>query len=237
MDSLTSEPLLSVFQLTKTFGAVTAVRNVDLEVYRGDFLAILGPNGAGKTTLLKLVASLTPPTSGSFRFCMERRGKIRNYIGFVSHQSLLYKDLTGLENLVFFAQLYGVTSPRERALDILEKMGLAVAGHQFVREYSSGMRQRLTLARALIHEPEILLLDEPYNGLDQHGSRVLREILQRLKREGRTILLITHNLLEGLALSSRLLVMNRGQIVHRADRADVDEEDFEDLYFRLIEES
>jgi heme exporter protein A len=98
------------------------------------------------------------------------------------------------------------------------------------------MRQRLTLARALIHEPRLLLLDEPYTGLDQHGSRLLREILQGLKREGRTILLITHNLLEGLVLSSRVLIMNRGEIVHRADRSDVDEGEFENLYFRLIED-
>jgi heme exporter protein A len=236
MDSLRSESLFSTLQLTKKFGAVTAVRDVDLEVYRGDFLGIFGPNGAGKTTLLKLVGSLTAPTSGTLRFCLESSGEIRSCIGFVSHQSLLYKELTGLENLVFFAQLYGVARPRDRAFEMLDEMGLAAACSQLVRDYSSGMRQRLTLARALIHEPDLLLLDEPYAGLDQHGSRLLTGILQSLKEEGRTILLITHNLQEGLLLSSRLLVMNRGEIVHRADRPEVNEEDFEDLYFRLIKE-
>jgi heme exporter protein A len=160
----------------------------------------------------------------------------RAAIGYVSHQSLIYNDLSGLENLSFFARLYGIPTPDRRALEMLTQMGLHRVRHQLARHYSRGMKQRLSLARALLHEPRLLLLDEPYAGLDQHGSRLLTHLLSGLKSEGRTVLLITHNWAEGLAVATRVAVMNRGQIVHQALRSEIDDDGFESFYFGLLEQ-
>lgn len=227
--------LLTASQLTKRFGPVAAVKAVDFQIDRGDFVSIFGPNGAGKTTLLQLLANLSSPTEGAIRWFSSRTGNDRCSIGYVSHQSLLYSELSGLENLLFFSHLYQVAVPQQRAGALLEQMGLQKAGHRLVKHYSSGMKQRLTLARALIHEPELLLLDEPYAGLDQHGSRLLTTVLNGYIRENRTVLLVTHNLLEGLALSSRVLIMNHGEVVYQAGRADMEFTDFEKMYFGLVE--
>jgi heme exporter protein A len=227
-----SGPLVSIQRLTKRYGSVTAVWRADLDIEEGDFWVIFGPNGAGKTTLLRMVAQLAQPSEGSIHFREEEGGRGR--VGYVSHQSLLYNELSGFENLFFFARLYGMGDPEDRARDQLKRMDLEWAGDLAARGYSSGMRQRLTLARALIHEPQLLLLDEPYAGLDQHGSRLLTEVLEKLKAEGRTVLLITHNLAQGLAVSNRLAVMSRGRIVYRGGREEVSETNFESLYFELV---
>jgi len=229
------ETLLVASKLTKRFGAVTAVRNVDFHVCEGDFISIFGPNGAGKTTLLQLIANLSRPSQGTLTWFPDRPDRPRGSIGFVSHQSLLYSELNGFENLLFFSRLYGLSQPERRVSELLERMGLANAGHRLVKHYSSGMKQRLTLARALIHDPEVLLLDEPYAGLDQHGSRLLTGVLDGVKEEKRTVLLITHNLLEGVALSNRILIMNRGEIAYQACREELESVDLERLYFGLVE--
>lgn len=233
--SSSSVSLLRLSALTKKFGNVTAVREVDLEVFAGDFVAIFGPNGAGKTTLLKLLASLTRPTSGqvSFEATLDHQGRER--IGYVSHQSLLYNEMTAEENLDFYARLYSLAERERRVAEMLEKMGLRDVRRRLVRGYSRGMKQRLTLARALLHRPQLLLLDEPYTGLDQHASAVLTELLEQLKEEGRTILLITHNLAEGLALCNRVIIQHRGRFVLQARREEVDTADFHHLYLRAVE--
>ncbi len=228
-----TEPLVAIQQLTKRFGSVTAVWKVDLQIQAGDFWVVLGPNGAGKSTLLRMIAQLTRPSEGSIKFGGEEGSRDR--VGYVSHQSLLYGDLTGLENLVFFARLYQHPEPEGRARTLLEQMHLDHALNRSVRGYSSGMKQRLTLARALLHEPQLLILDEPYAGLDQHGSRLLTEVLLQLREQGRTVLMITHNLVEGLALSSHVMIMNRGQSVFRAARSDIDAATFESLYFQTVD--
>lgn len=229
----TQQPLARLEQVTKRYGTVTALWRADLEIEDGDFWAIFGPNGAGKSTLLRLLARLSSPSEGQIRY---REGSdSRAAIGYVSHQSLLYGELTGLENLVFFGRLYGLDEPETRALRLLEEMGLHAARDRFARGYSSGMRQRLSLARALLHEPDLLLLDEPYAGLDQHGSRLLTAVLQGLRAKGRTILLITHNLTEGLALADHVMILSRGQVVLRRQRQDLEAGGFDQLYFRLVE--
>ena len=230
-----SHSLVRLSRVTKTFGLVRAVLGVDLEVARGDFLAMFGPNGAGKTTLLRMVSGLTQPTSGDIQFKSNDDHSGRDRVGYVSHQSFLYNELTGIENLVFYGRLYGIGKARERAEEILVKMGLQDARHQRVGAYSRGMKQRLTLARALLHEPDLLLLDEPYTGLDQHGSRIFTEVLKGLKEEGRTVLLITHNLGAGLELSSRVVIQNKGELVFQASREQVEASEFEKLYFQVIE--
>ncbi|MEJ2080015.1 MAG: ABC transporter ATP-binding protein [Acidobacteriota bacterium] len=175
-----SVPILTTKQLTKRFGSLTAVWKVDLEIRPGDFWVIFGPNGAGKSTLLRTLAQLTRPSEGTIEFLNPDEGRGR--IGYVSHQSLLYGELTGLENLIFFGRLYGLPDPQSRAEQLLEQMHLSGSRHRQTRGYSSGMKQRLTLARALLHNPGLLLLDEPFAGLDQHGSRLLTEVLSEVKR-------------------------------------------------------
>jgi len=231
-----SVPLLRLSKITKKFGAIRAVWNVDLEISRGEFLAIFGPNGAGKTTLLRVIASLTQPTNGEIVFAFKGDNRRRDGVGYVSHLSLLYNELTGIENLLFYARLYGIKKAEERAAEMLARMGLEEARNQLTGEYSRGMKQRLTLARALLHEPQLLLLDEPYTGLDQHGSRLFTEVLRGLKQEGRTILLVTHSLGEGLELCSRVIIQNRGEVVFQAPREHVDPSGFERLYFQAVEE-
>ena len=231
-----SVPLLRLSKITKKFGAIRAVWNVDLEISPGDFLAIFGPNGAGKTTLLRVIASLTQPTTGEIAFALKGENRRRDGVGYVSHLSLLYNELTGIENLLFYARLYGIKEAQERAAEMLTRMGLEEARNQLTGEYSRGMKQRLTLARALLHEPQLLLLDEPYTGLDQHGSRLFTEVLSGLKDEGRTILLVTHNLGEGLELCNRVMIQNRGELVFQAPREHVEKSGFERLYFQAVEE-
>lgn len=228
-------PLLRVASATKRFGSVAAVRDVDLEVFSGDFLVIFGPNGAGKTTLLRMIASLTEPTSGEIQFSIGGGNQNGSRVGYVSHQSLLYNELSGFENLLFYARLYALKNMRTKVGEMVAKMGLQDSQNRLVREYSRGMKQRLTLARALLHEPQMLLLDEPYTGLDQHGGRVLTDVLRKLREEGRTIMLITHNLAEGLELCTRVVIQHRGQIVFHAAAPELDKSDFERLYLQAVE--
>ena len=227
-------PRLSLSQVTKTYGSIRAVWNVDLEVYPGDFVAVFGPNGAGKTTLLGMIASLIRPTRGEVRLASENAPLDRSRVGYVSHKSLLYNELTSFENMLFYARLYGLEGAPERARRMVVQMGLEEAMDRPVAQFSRGMKQRLTVGRALLHEPEILLLDEPYTGLDRHGGRLLTGILEGLKEEGRTVLLITHNLDEGLELCTRAVIQHRGELVFQAPREHFDKFDFEDLYFQAV---
>lgn len=233
--SAAPSPLVKLVNLTRKFGPVTAVKNVNLEIRTGDFLAIFGPNGAGKTTLLKMVASLLPPSSGQVVFLPNGSAPNRSEVGYVSHQTLLYNELTGRENLAFYGRLYAVADPEAAATEMLLRMGLREAADLPVRGYSRGMKQRLTLGRALLHQPRLVLLDEPYTGLDQHGSRLLTKILLNLREEGRTVLMITHSLVEGLELGNRVIIQHRGKLVFQASRDEVNRADFENLYFQAVE--
>lgn len=230
-----SQPLLHIRGVTKKFGSLVALDRVDLKIHRGDFIAIFGPNGAGKTTLLKVIASLLQPSSGAVLFLDDGTPLDRRHVGYVSHQSLLYNEMSGLENLRFYARLYDLRDGENRIREMIRTIGLDHAKDLMVRGYSRGMKQRLTLARALLHDPELLLLDEPYTGLDQHGNRLLSRILGRLAEESRTVLLITHNLREGLEISNRLVIQNRGRIVFQARRDEVDEACFEQTYLEMVE--
>ncbi|HLE77289.1 MAG TPA: ABC transporter ATP-binding protein [bacterium] len=204
-------------RVVKTFGPVRALRGVNLAVESGESLVIFGPNGAGKTTLLKIIATLSRPTSGTLRVFGSdpfADGRLRRTLGVVSHHSYLYGGLTAVENLVFAGRLYGVPDARARADALLATVGLAGRGHDLVRTFSRGMTQRLTIARALMHDPPILLLDEPYTGLDRHAAGMLTALLERL-RGFRTVVMTTHSIEQGLALADRMAILVNGILAYQ----------------------
>ncbi len=235
---LSAEPAVLVRGLHKSYGPVEALRGLDLRVEPGTFLTIFGPNGAGKTTLLKVLATLTRPTEGSAlvagRDVVREAGEVRKRVGVISHNTYLYPHLTGIENLEFYARMYRVPGGRERALALLAKMGLVKRMHDRVATYSRGMQQRLSVARALLHDPELLLLDEPYTGLDQHASRVLAEVLEGLREGTRTVIMTTHNLQEGLAGCDRVAILVEGRLVFDRGHADIDPSGFQQTYFSCV---
>jgi len=232
-------PLLMVTDLRKSYGGVEALRGVSFELRRGEFLCLFGPNGAGKSTLLKLIATLLRPSSGTVQvlgFDQEEHSEVyRAQLGLVSHQSYLYDDLTALENLEFYGTLYAISDPRGRAEELLRKVGLFSRRHSPVSEFSRGMQQRLTIARALVNDPSLLLLDEPYTGLDEHAANMLRLQLEELHNRDRTIVMVTHNLRRGFESATKLGILAGGRLRYLADKSAVDLTCLEELYFQHLE--
>ena len=208
---------LGVKDLARSFGHVRALRGVSFALGKGDVLAVFGPNGAGKTTLLRLLAGVLRPDRGEITIDGRRlvRGDAatRRLIGFISHASLLYDGLTAAENLEFYARLYGLKDRRALALRALESVGLADRASSLAGTMSRGMTQRLTIARALLHDPEVVLLDEPFTGLDQRAAASLRDQLERLRAAHRVVVLVTHNLDEGLGLATHVAIQVAGRFV------------------------
>ncbi|MXX37008.1 MAG: heme ABC exporter ATP-binding protein CcmA [Gemmatimonadetes bacterium] len=198
----------------KRFGTHTALHPTDLAIAHGQAVLLVGANGAGKSTLLRLVAGLCRPSAGKVKVngCDPQRiPEARAEVGLLSHQTLLYDELTARENLRFFAQLYGLDNPEERLAAALAAVGLNERLDQRVGSFSRGMKQRLAIARAILHRPSILLLDEPFTGLDASASTALHRLLCRFRQEGRTCILVTHRPDEAEDLVDRLLVIERGQ--------------------------
>ena len=200
--------------VAKRFGTHLALHPTDLIIPRGQTVLLVGANGAGKSTLLRLVAGLCRPSAGNVKINgrdPQRTPEARAEIGLLSHQTLLYDQLTARENLRFFAQLYGLDNPDQRLAAALATVGLNERLDQRVGSFSRGMKQRLAIARAILHDPSILLLDEPFTGLDAKASAALHHLVRRLRQEGRTCILVTHRLDEADGLVDRLLVIERGQ--------------------------
>jgi heme exporter protein A len=222
--------------LTKAFGPRTALDGIDLDVEAGAFVALVGPNGAGKTTLLRILASLTRPTRGDVRIdglALEKQAQaIRRRVGFLSHRTLLYDDLTAEQNLRFYARMYDVED-EGRISALLARVALEHRRHDLVRTFSRGMQQRLAVARAILHHPPLLLLDEPYTGLDPQAAQSLTDLLAGLAAEGHTILMTTHNLARGLALGERVVVLARGQVVYDRPSRHIDAATFPERYYAL----
>jgi heme exporter protein A len=215
--------MIRVQGLVKSFGHTYALRGIDLEVAEGEFLTILGPNGAGKTTLLRILATLLKPTSGLVHLngfeVASGDAAIRRQIGFVSHQPLLYDNLTVEENLRFYGRIYDVDPLDNRVDTLLDLVGLDSRRHSLAATLSRGMRQRLSVARSVIHEPAIMLLDEPYTGLDQQAARMLPDLLRSVSPQARTVVMTTHNLEQGLELCDRLVILSRGRVAYQEKRA------------------
>lgn len=228
--------MIKIHNVVKAFGDRVALRGVNLQIREGEFVALLGANGAGKTTLLHIIATLSRPTAGEvfingYRLA-EAAGQLRRFIGLVSHKSLLYQDLTAAQNLRFYARLYDLAEPDRRIETTLRQVELWERRDDPVRAYSRGMQQRLTIARAILPNPPILLLDEPDTGLDQHASERLGRLLSAVGADRRTILMTTHNLERGLALGHRLVILAKGKIAYDTRREDVTAEELRTQYYK-----
>lgn len=235
----TQSTVIAVTGLTKTFGNLYALRNLSFSLSKGEFLTIFGPNGAGKTTLIRILSTITKASSGEIKIAdlsfEDDSEKIRRQIGVIAHQTFLYENLTAEENLRFYGKLYDVENLSKKIETILSEVGLELRKKDFVRTFSRGMQQRLAIARALLHEPSILLLDEPYTGLDQHASGMLTNWLNRLRSSEQTILMVTHDLEQGMELADRIAILVEGQLVFNQEQRGVDVKKFRQIYYDLVE--
>lgn len=224
--------------LWKYFDHFPALRGLDVDLARGRFLTIFGPNGAGKTTLIKVLSTQIHPSEGMVEVgglpLPSQADKLRRRIGVISHNTYLYSALSARENLVFYGRMYGVGDLEDRVSSLLDDVGLGGRRDDRVATYSRGMQQRLSIARALLHDPDIMFLDEPYTGLDQHASKMLRGVLETLHTGERTIILTTHNLEQGLEMCDEVAIQVRGRMVYREPIAAVDRADFEHTYFEHV---
>lgn len=235
---MTDRPAIEVGKLFKSFGDLYALRNISFSVKKGEFVTIFGPNGAGKTTLIRILSTITTATSGTLTIGGFSLGKesheIRKRIGIIAHQTLLYDNLTAEENLLFYAKLYGLKKPIDTIHASLDEVGLLARKDTYVRTFSRGMQQRLSIARAMLHNPEILFLDEPYTGLDKHAAEMLSGWLRRLKNSQNTILMVTHNLEAGLEMADRVAVLIKGKLVYDKYRSEIQATSFRTQYDQLV---
>ncbi|MEK7851642.1 MAG: heme ABC exporter ATP-binding protein CcmA [Deltaproteobacteria bacterium] len=232
--------MIEVSRLWKSYGPVDALRGIDLKIEKGEFLTLFGPNGAGKSTLLKILSTIIKPTSGKVNIdgidISSANEDARKRIGVISHKAFLYGNLSARENLLFFGKLYDVPNLNGRVDELLKEVGLSHRENDMVRTFSRGMLQRLTIARAIIHNPAIILLDEPYTGLDQHAARMLTNLLRKLHTEDKTIVMTTHDITNGLEASDRIVIQLLGKIVFEDKSANHMVESFERVYFEKVGE-
>lgn len=221
--------------IEKWYGPVPAVRDLSFRIEPGKFVTLFGPNGAGKTTLLRILAGAVRPTRGQVAMFGDpvpgEAGEAwRGRLGMLSHQSFLYAGLTAAENLTLYGRLYGLSDVADHTRQRLDEVGLWSRRNDRVKGFSRGMQQRLALARTLLNDPEVVLLDEPYTGLDPHAAATLRRTLERLKDGARTVVLVTHNLSQGLELADRVVIQVSGRWVLDERAAGKDAAGFERLY-------
>ena len=214
--------MITVKKLVKRFGLKTILRGLDFEVQPGEFVALLGPNGAGKTTFLRVLASLSRPSLGEVIVAGYRlphdAAQVRARLGVVSHLPLLYGDLSADENLRFYGRMYNLANLERRITEVLEMVGLEHRRKDLVRTFSRGMQQRLAIGRAVLHDPDVILFDEPYTGLDQDASSMLDSVLKTVAAQGRTVVMTSHDLARADELATRFDVLSRGVIAASATR-------------------
>jgi heme exporter protein A len=230
-------PIVEVGDLTRSFGPTQALAGVSFSLAAGECLALFGPNGAGKTTLLRVLAGLLKPTSGTARVSgvsLPGGAEVRSRVGLISHHTMLYEALSPRENVAFVARLYSVADVPSRVDDSLRRMSMLDRADTPVRSLSRGMQQRVSIARAMVHSPRLVLADEPYSGLDESGARALTALLQELRTSGTAIIIVTHNLAEGLSLATHAAVMQRGQFVRYDRRSEVEPASYSALYREAI---
>lgn len=241
--------MIEIRGLVKAFGHKIVLRGVDLVVEPGEAVALFGPNGAGKTTLLRIVSTLSKPTTGTVRVggvdLAYAPDAVRRQVGFVTHVPFLYENLTAEENLRFFGRLYGLNDLEARVGAMLRQVGLSARRHDLVRTFSRGMVQRLSIARALLHDPSVLLLDEPDTGLDQQAAAMLHHLIAQVvgPREASgsqarraAVLLTTHSLERGWEWADRLAILAGGRIAFQARRDELTLEGLREVYARIVHE-
>lgn len=218
--------MIEVRRLVKNFGLKVVLRGLEFHAEPGEFVALLGPNGAGKTTFLRILASLSRPTLGEVRLAgfqlPSQAAAVRRILGVVSHQPLLYGDLTAEENLRFYGRLYGVSRLENRIAEVLEMVGLSARRRDLVRQFSRGMQQRLAIGRAILHDPEIMLFDEPHTGLDQEAAAMLDGVLREVAAKGRTVVMTSHDLARASELATRIDILSKGVIARTVTRQELD---------------
>ena len=211
-----AKPALEVRNVTKFFGDLAALKEVTLDICCGESALLYGPNGAGKTTLLRMLASLARPSSGEVLFAgrnIEHDGtSSKSAIGFVSHATFLYGELTVRENLKFFGRLFGLSHLEKRIDSVLELFDIRARKDVFVRDLSRGLQQRASLARAFLHDPDFVILDEPFTGLDHESVKKLADLMLRLPEQGKALLFSTHDFEQGAAIASRLIALKAGRV-------------------------
>lgn len=231
-------PAIEIKGLTKSFGRTPVLRNLDLRIQWGEVLTVLGPNGSGKTTLIKILATLTKPDSGDIHVAgldTARSGQsVRRLIGVVTHDPLMYDDLTAYENLRFTARMFGLDRHGERIEAVAERMGVAARLHQRVGTLSHGLKKRFSIAKALLPDPYILLMDEPESGLDQEALAILEDIVSNGFGRAHTVLMTTHNLERGLALGHRTAILAGGRIVYEGTLEVDGASTVRDAYFEYV---
>ena len=232
--------MITVRKLVKRFGLKPVLRGMDFSVESGEFVAILGPNGAGKTTFLRILASLSAPTMGSVSIAgytlPNQAAAVRRRLGVVSHMPLLYGDLTAEENLRFYARIYDVAHANLRILEVLEMIGLAGRRKDLVRTFSRGMQQRLAIGRAILHDPEVVLFDEPHTGLDQDACQMLDTVLREVAARGRTVVMTSHDLARVADLASRFDILSHGVIANSVQSSQMDPNNLLAFYRQTITE-
>ena len=209
-------PAIQVVGLAKRYGHTWALRGINLTVAAGEAVALLGPNGSGKSTLLRILVTATRPTFGEVRVCgvpSSEGDVVRRHVGLLSDRPPLYNELTALENLKFAAAMYGLRVTDDDLRGALAEVGLSRAAGARVGTFSQGMAQRLSVARAALHNPDLVLLDEPYNALDAEGLRLVDQLLARVRAAGKTAILATHHIAKGLALCDRVIALRGGRLV------------------------
>ena len=232
--------MIEVRKLVKRFGLKTVLRGLDFKVEAGEFVAILGPNGAGKTTFLRILATLSRPALGDVRIggyrLPQQAAAVRRRLGVVSHLPLLYGDLTAEENLRFYGRMYGVPHLDKRIAEVLEMVGLATRRRDLVRTFSRGMQQRLAIGRAVLHDPEVMLFDEPHTGLDQDACTMLDNVLREVAVRGRTVVMTSHDLVRVGDLASRFDVLSRGVIAASVPRTEMEPNNLLAFYRQALQE-
>lgn len=235
-NSLHQTPLISLKQAVKTYGYLQALKKVDLDIFQGKFVTIFGPNGAGKSTLLKVLSMQSRLSSGEFLYKGISYKKLsddfRKHFGIISHQLFLYGNLSAIENLKFYGSLYGIKNPEKKGEELLKQFNIYKQKDDLVRTFSRGMLQRVSIARALIHNPDIIFLDEPYTGLDSFAAEKLSDILKEQLTNNKTIIMVTHNIETGLSLADTVVIMNKGRIVYNQQKSSLDTISFQDIYLQ-----
>ncbi len=230
--------IIEVRKLVKRFGSKPVLRGLDFSVEAGEFVALVGPNGAGKTTFLRILASLARPSLGKVSISgytlPSQAAEVRRSLGVVSHQPLLYGDLTAEENLRFYGKMYNVPLLKERIKEILDLVGLSTRAGDLVRTFSRGMQQRLSIGRAVLHDPSVLLFDEPYTGLDQDACDMLDGVLRDVAMAGRTVVMTSHDLVRVQDLATRFDVLSGGVISATTTRRGLGRKNLLDFYRQAL---